>query len=101
MGPANAWLLPNPAQPPGSNPLKAPTTLAKPGLATLPRALHHLQGDGAAPPGDGLQQDAICLACAEHEAEVPGLRDGQRQAMPGHKAAAQETLGIGHFWEGR
>lgn len=75
--------------------------LAKPGLATLPRALHHLQGDGAAPPGDGLQQDAICLACAEHEAEVPGLRDGQREAMPGHKAAAQETLGIGHFWEGR
>lgn len=64
-------------------------------------SLHHLQGNSAAPPGDGLQQDAVGLACAEHEAEVPGLGDGQREAMPGHQAAAQEALRIGHFWGGR
>lgn len=89
----------DPAQPPMTSRLETTAARAR---ARPPRpSLHHLQGDGAAPPGDGLQQDAIGLACAEHEAEVPGLGDGQGEAMPGHQTAAQEALWVGHFWGGR
>lgn len=78
------------SQPPGGQGPPAPTPQC-----------YHLQGDGTSPPGDSLQQDTVSLACAEHEAEVPGLGDGQREALPGHQAAAQEALRVGHFWGGR